>query len=71
MGKVGAGLRRRRKNTNTPKAANPTTAPLTLPAIAPTFDFLLVGGLLFVGSVGLVLGVGIVVEFVLDVVSVA
>jgi hypothetical protein len=35
-----AGLRWRRKNTNTPKAANPTTPPLTAPAIAPTFVFL-------------------------------
>ena len=37
-----AGLRRRRKNTNTPKAANPKTAPLTLPAITPASVFLAV-----------------------------
>jgi len=66
VGKGDAGLRWRRKNTNTPKAANPTTAPLTLPAIAPTFLFLAgVGGLVGLGVI-----VGIVVKFMLDVVEV-
>ena len=32
--------RRRRKNINIPKSANPTTPPTTPPAIAPTFVFL-------------------------------
>ena len=67
MGKGDAGLRRRRKNPNTPKAANPTIPPVTAPAIAPTYVLLAgVGGL-----VGVVVLVGIVVEFMLDVVEVA
>jgi len=33
--------RRRSKNNNIPKSANPTTPPTTPPAIAPTFVFFL------------------------------
>ena len=36
--------RRRRKNINVPKSANPTTPPATPPAIAPTFVFLAAEG---------------------------
>ena len=36
--------RRRSKNNNIPKSANPTTPPTTLPAIAPTFVVLVAEG---------------------------
>jgi hypothetical protein len=67
VGRADAGLRRRRKNNNTPKTANPATAPMTPPAITPAFVFVaMVGGL--AGLLFIV--VGIVSEVVLDIVKV-